>query len=106
METSSAEQAANTNRFVYQFLQVETHLDYPDGTILKQEGWQDDISQRMFDSAKLQARRGSLPRRYEVKTLKELVERIEASIKDDEWDDYVKTTRGLIVAKPILATAN
>lgn len=72
------------DRFCYQYLQLESILDYPQDKFLRLEDVQDDIYKRIFcdetDSV-------GPPDRYRIKILKELVFRIESAI--DDWDRYV-----------------
>lgn len=76
------------DRFCYQYLQLESHLDYPDGHLLKRGEVQDEIFRRICAD---QGRQDSPPRnaRFELRTLKELARVIQASIEDDESDQYV-----------------
>ncbi|KUJ18060.1 uncharacterized protein LY89DRAFT_684000 [Mollisia scopiformis] len=70
------------DRFCRQYLQVLQDLEYPSGENLRNYEFQQDIYNRLFadDAAKHPS-----PARYRVRVLKELVQRIEASIQD--WDN-------------------
>lgn len=76
---------AAIDRFCCQYLQLETHLDYPDGHLLKRPDVQEEFFVRMF-SAQASPSKNS---RFQLRALKELVARIQASISDDESNDYV-----------------
>lgn len=98
---------AAVNRFCYQYLQLESHLDYPDDRLLKRADVQDAIYSRVFapDS-------GVAPRkpRFQLRVLKALVSRIEASIADAEADEYGVSDQlmerlGQIVSTPLLPEA-
>lgn len=76
---------AAIDRFCCQYLQLEAHLDYPDGQVLKRPGAQDEIFDRIFAHSSP----SSKSVRFQLRVLKELVKRIQASISDDEADDFV-----------------
>lgn len=82
MEASSQSQV---DRFCYQYLQLEQTLTYPEPQHLRRSDVQDAIYDRLFADNALAA--GPPPLRYQVRVLKELVSRIEASIED--WDEHV-----------------
>ncbi|KAL6788958.1 putative methyltransferase domain-containing protein [Trichoderma sp. SZMC 28012] len=81
MEASVQKQV---DRFCYQYLQLEQHLDYPEPQNIRLPEVQDVIYQRLFADDSLPG--GPPPLRYQVRVLKELVSRIEASI--DDWDEH------------------
>ncbi|KAK2599018.1 hypothetical protein QQS21_005484 [Conoideocrella luteorostrata] len=70
-------------RFCHQYFQLETILTFPDAQFLRLDEAQDEIYHRMFNEEKSGI---GPPDRYRVKTLKELVSRIESSI--DDWDKF------------------
>lgn len=74
--------------FCYQYLQLEPRLDYPRGCLLKRADVQDEIFRRMCAD---DAESGAPPRntRFQLRTLKELARRVQASIGDEEADEYV-----------------
>lgn len=72
------------DRFCRQYIQVQLNLDFPDGECLRQDVYQEEIYSRLFDENNLP--RGP-PKRYQLKALKELTERIEDSIQD--WEEEV-----------------
>ncbi|KAL7904881.1 putative methyltransferase domain-containing protein [Trichoderma velutinum] len=72
------------DRFCYQYLQLEQKLDYPEPHNIRLPEVQDTIYQRLFADESLPG--GPPPLRYQVRVLKELVSRIEASI--DDWDEH------------------
>lgn len=80
-------QQSTIDRFCDQCLQLEPRPHYPDGNLLKQADVQSYIFQRIC------AHCTQLPpgnARLQLCILKELVTRIQASIGDDEVDDYVR----------------
>ncbi|RFU81983.1 hypothetical protein TARUN_213 [Trichoderma arundinaceum] len=81
MEASLQKQV---DRFCRQYLQLEQTLDYPESQSLRRSDVQDAIYLRLFADDSLPG--GSPPLRYQVRVLKELVSRIEASI--DDWDEH------------------
>lgn len=88
--------------FCYQYLQLEPHLDYPDGQLLKKEQVQNDIFDRIFADDPESSPRNA---RFQLRTLKELAKRIQASIDDDEADEYEVSDRlmdriGQLVSMP------
>ncbi|KAF3351078.1 hypothetical protein VDGL01_05594 [Verticillium dahliae] len=74
---------AQVNRFCRQFLQLERDLDYPEGPVLRQEGTQKAIYEQLFSP---DGPSYSPPVRYQLRVLKELVQRVESSIED--WDTH------------------
>lgn len=74
-------------RFCRQYLQIEPTLDYPEAHLLRQNDVQNYIFNSVFDEGAVLYKP---PARYQVKTLKELVLRIEDSI--DDWDQHVSIT--------------
>ncbi|KAL6815304.1 putative methyltransferase domain-containing protein [Trichoderma sp. SZMC 28013] len=81
MEASVQKQV---DRFCHQYLQLEHNLDYPEPQNIRLPEVQDVIYQRLFADDSLPG--GPPPLRYQVRVLKELVSRIEASI--DDWDEH------------------
>jgi hypothetical protein len=71
------------DRFCRQFLQINLELDYPDPDLLRQDAIQRAIFKELFQDGALEH---SPPPRYQVRVLKELIRRIEASIQDWEED--------------------
>lgn len=75
------------DRFCDQCLQLEPRPHYPDGNLLKRDYVQDEIFHRIC------ADREQLPPgniRQQLCILKELSTRIEASIRDEEANEYVR----------------
>ncbi|KAI0879928.1 putative methyltransferase-domain-containing protein [Annulohypoxylon maeteangense] len=70
-------------RFCRQYLQLERDLDYPSPTLLREADVQNSLYNQIF-------RDGALnyypPPRYQLRVLKELMSKIEASIED--WDSH------------------
>lgn len=73
------------DRFCCQYLQLEAHLDYPDGQVLKTPEAQDEIFDRIFASSSPSSKSA----RFQLRVLKELVKRIQDSISDNEADEFV-----------------
>ncbi|KAI2465410.1 FAM86A protein [Annulohypoxylon bovei var. microspora] len=71
------------DRFCRQYLQLERDLDYPSSTLLREADVQDTLYNRIFDDGAINY---SPPPRYQLRVLKELMSRIEASIED--WDSH------------------
>ena len=72
------------DRFCRQYFQLETKLDLPQDTFLRLPEVQEAIFRNLFaDGAVIYGP----PVRYQVRNLKYLVSRIEASIED--WDQHV-----------------
>lgn len=84
-EALSGLDRAAVDRFCCQYLQLEMHLDYPDGQLLRRPDIQGEIFDRIFLGQSHSVRNS----RLQLRVLKELVARIQASISDDEYDDYV-----------------
>lgn len=72
------------DRFCRQYLQLLPDLDYPDEEYLRDKIFQDAIYSRLFEENVLEY---PPPHRYQLKTLKELIKRIENSIQD--WEEQV-----------------
>jgi hypothetical protein len=83
--SSSELSKASIDRFCCQYLQLEAHLDYPDGQLLKTPGAQDEIFDRIFADSPPSSKSA----RFQLRVLKELVKRIQDSISDNEADDFV-----------------
>lgn len=73
------------DRFCCQYLQLEAHLDYPDGQVLKTPEAQDEIFDRIFASSSPSSKSA----RFQLRVLKELVKRVQDSISDNEADEFV-----------------
>lgn len=76
------------DRFCFQYLQLEQHLEYPKGPLLKRGDVQEEIFRRICAD---RGRQDATPRnaRFQLRTLKELASIIQASISDEESDQYV-----------------
>ncbi|OTB10190.1 hypothetical protein K445DRAFT_258061 [Daldinia sp. EC12] len=86
------------DRFCCQYLQLERDLDYPPTTILREEDVQDAIYQRIFADNTLAY---PPPPRYQLRVLKELTSKIEASIED--WDQHGVSDDLMSVLSSLLA---
>lgn len=75
---------SQVDRYCRQYLQLEPQLDFPDAAFLRLPEVQETIFARLFADGAVQY---GPPPRYQVKTLKNLVSQIEASI--DNWDEHV-----------------
>lgn len=98
---------AAIDRFCYQYLQLETHLDYPHGQLLKRPEIQDEIFDRVFSGQSHSAKKP----RLQLRALKELVARIQASISDEEADDYAVSDKlmdhlGELMSHPLMPVAD
>ncbi|KAF4980463.1 hypothetical protein FZEAL_3536 [Fusarium zealandicum] len=71
------------DRFCHQYLQLEPDLDYPEASLLKTSLVQDTLYERLFSDEAIQY---GPPPRYQLRVLKQLTSRIEASI--DDWEEY------------------
>lgn len=76
---------ATIDRFCCQYLQLETHLDYPDGQLLKTPKVQDEIYERIFADCSTSSKSA----RFQLRVLKELIKKIQDSISENETDDFV-----------------
>lgn len=85
-DDAAATQSSQLDRFCRQYLQLEAHLDYPDGSVLREEEVQERLYLSLFAPGAVSH---PPPPRYELRVLKELVARIEAAIED--WDEHVST---------------
>ncbi|OAQ90235.1 FAM86A protein [Purpureocillium lilacinum] len=89
----------HVDRFCRQYLQLEPSLDFPPAEYLKLDTVQELIYERLFaDDALLYAP----PDRYRLRTLKQLIARIEASI--DDWDEHA-VSDNLMSLLPVLLSA-
>lgn len=79
--------AAQIVRFSRQYLQLEPSPRFPDDHLLRQDETQDFLYKKLFAPDALTC---APPLRYQLRILKELVSRIEASI--DDWDQHVSLT--------------
>ncbi|KAM0326119.1 hypothetical protein ACHAQA_006712 [Verticillium albo-atrum] len=101
MEDTVARPKFQADRFCRQFLQLERDLDYPPGQILREESTQNAIYEQLFSP---NGPRYTPSARYQLRVLKELVQRIEASIED--WDTHgvsedLMNTLAELLASPI-----
>lgn len=76
------------DRFCRQYLQLEPSLDFPEPSVLKTSEVQDALYAKLFAENALQF---GPPERYQLRVLKELMKRVEASI--DDWEEYVSIVR-------------
>ncbi|KAF4339504.1 FAM86A [Fusarium beomiforme] len=93
------------DRFCHQFLQLQSDLDYPDPALLKTSQVQDEFYERLFADG---AVRYGPPPRFQLRVLKELMSRIEASI--DDWEEYgvsddLMSALSLFLANPLPSEA-
>ncbi|KAM0353021.1 hypothetical protein ACHAPU_001907 [Fusarium lateritium] len=96
--------SSNTNqvdRFCRQYLQLQPELDYPEPALLKTSQVQNEIYDKLFAEG---AVRYGPPPRFQLRVLKELMSRIEASI--DDWEEYgvsddLMSALSLFLANPV-----
>ncbi|KAI7917712.1 hypothetical protein M9X92_007276 [Pyricularia oryzae] len=74
---------SDLDRFCWQYLQLEQRLDYPPRELIRTEECQSQLFARLFAPGALPH---PPPHRYQLRVLKELIGRIEASIED--WDEH------------------
>ncbi|KAF5019547.1 hypothetical protein F66182_8440 [Fusarium sp. NRRL 66182] len=79
----SSPSTKQVDRFCHQYLQLQHELDYPEPALLKTSRVQDTLYERLFADG---AVRYGPPPRFQLRVLKELMARIEASI--DDWEEY------------------
>lgn len=72
------------NLFRRQYLQLQVAIRYPDAQCLRQGLVQEFLLEQLFDEGSLEYQP---PQRYQIRVLKELTRRIEASITD--WEQEV-----------------
>jgi hypothetical protein len=75
---------AQLNRFCRQYLQLEANLVYPDQEQLRKHDFQQCLYMEVFNEYALPY---PPPQRYQIRVLKELTKRIEASIQN--WEEEV-----------------
>ncbi|KAF5536169.1 FAM86A [Fusarium napiforme] len=93
------------DRFCHQYLQLQSDLDYPEASLLKTSRVQDAFYERLFADG---AVRYGPPPRFQLRVLKELMSRIEASI--DDWEEYgvsddLMSALSLFLANPLPSEA-
>jgi hypothetical protein len=72
------------NLFLRQYLQLQVAITYPDPKCLRQELVQRLLQEQLFEEGSIEYQP---PQRYQIRVLKELTKRIEASITD--WEEEV-----------------
>lgn len=77
---------SSIDRFCYQYLQMDPSPEYPAGELLKRAEVQDEMFDRIFA---VHAPPPPKTARLQLRALKELVNRIENSISDQESDEFV-----------------
>ncbi|PSR85903.1 putative methyltransferase-domain-containing protein [Coniella lustricola] len=73
------------DRFCYQYLQMVSPPEYPPGDLVKSSRVQNEIFERIFAA---QSAPPPKMARLQLRALKELVQRIQESVGDDESDEY------------------
>lgn len=71
------------DRFARQYFQLESDLDFPEESCLRNHAFQQALEANLFKVAPDRAP----PQRYQLRVLKILVEKIEQSVQD--WDEQV-----------------
>ncbi|KAM0553069.1 hypothetical protein ACHAPJ_007617 [Fusarium lateritium] len=94
------------DRFCHQYLQLQPDLDYPEPALLKTSQVQDALFERLFADGAI---RYGPPPRFQLRVLKELMARIEASI--DDWEEYgvsddLMSALSLFLANPLPSEAS
>lgn len=74
----------NLNRFKRQYLQLQADPTYPSSKDLREEAFQQALFEEIFRE---HATQYQPPDRYQLRVLKELMRRVEASIED--WEEEV-----------------
>ncbi|KAF5721914.1 FAM86A [Fusarium mundagurra] len=100
-----ASSSKQVDRFCHQYLQLQSDLDYPEASLLKTSQVQDAFYERLFADG---AVRYGPPPRFQLRVLKELMSRIEASI--DDWEEYgvsddLMSALSLFLANPLPSEA-
>jgi len=85
MADLSLESQHQLNLFTRQYLQLQAPIKYPDSDSLRQEVFQQALYERIFKDGAVPH---EPPKRYQLRVLKELIAKIEASITD--WDEEVR----------------
>ncbi|KAF9769035.1 hypothetical protein IL306_013591 [Fusarium sp. DS 682] len=93
------------DRFCRQYLQLQSDLDYPEPALLKTSQVQEAFHESLFADG---AVRYGPPPRFQLRVLKELMSRIEASI--DDWEEYgvsddLMSALSLFLANPLPSEA-
>ncbi|KAI1407117.1 FAM86A protein [Hypoxylon sp. FL1857] len=83
MEKMPESRDDSINRFCRQYLQLERHLDYPSPVLLREADVQNTLYNTIFADGALAY---PPPQRYQLRVLKQLMHKIEASIED--WDRH------------------
>ncbi|KAM7194237.1 putative methyltransferase domain containing protein [Rhypophila sp. PSN 637] len=94
--TKSASWQKQISRFCWQYLQLESILDYPDNEALIEDTTQNTLHAKLFSGDQ------PIPPRYQLRVLKELVARIESSITD--WDEHGISDSLMETLSSLLAT--
>ena len=80
----SASARQQLDRFSRQYLQLQLDLDYPDEENLRNDALQQSLHSRLFSE---HGAKNAPPARYQLRVLKELMQRIEQSIQN--WEEEV-----------------
>ncbi|KAG5796483.1 hypothetical protein H9Q69_004448 [Fusarium xylarioides] len=101
----SALSSKQVDRFCHQYLQLQSDLDYPEASLLKTSQVQDEFYERLFADGAVGY---GPPPRFQLRVLKELMSRIEASI--DDWEEYgvsddLMSALSLFLANPLPSEA-
>ncbi|KAG8362049.1 hypothetical protein FVEN_g305 [Fusarium venenatum] len=97
----SSTNTQQVDRFCHQYLQLQPDLDFPESALLKTSQVQNEFYERLFADG---AVRYGPPPRFQLRVLKELMSRIEASI--DDWEEYgvsddLMSVLSLFLANPL-----
>jgi hypothetical protein len=72
------------NLFRRQYLQLQTDIKFPEPQCLRQDAFQQALVREIFSDDAVEYKP---PQRYQIRVLKELIKRVESSIKD--WEEEV-----------------
>ncbi|KAF7560631.1 hypothetical protein G7046_g3491 [Stylonectria norvegica] len=91
----------SVDRFCHQYLQLEPDLEFPEPLLLKTAEVQDALFNHLFAEGAVPQ---GPPPRYQLRVLKELMFRVEASI--DDWHEYgvsddLMSTLSVLLATPL-----
>ncbi|KAK5651704.1 hypothetical protein OQA88_11770 [Cercophora sp. LCS_1] len=97
--------SSSVDRFCWQYLQLDSNLDFPDGACLRDAKTQELLYSRLFAEDKAVR---LPPPRYQLRVLKEVLKRVESSIED--WDEHgisdnLTTSLAHLLSLPLLPEA-
>ncbi len=97
MESSfSTAERHQLDRFCRQYLQAQLELDYPSKEYLRQHNFQQAIYRNLFHEDVV---KHAPPVRYQFRVLKELIGRIEESVRD--WEEEVTSSISFMLSSSL-----